>query len=125
MIRMDSVIQIFISVMCIALFVYVVYLVARERLLLKYSLLWLLLSIVILICALFPGPLYSLASGLGFVLTSNFVFLLGLFFLMLIGLSLSVIVSKQTTSIKNLTQRLAIVEEELLAIEGRPDKDED
>ena len=71
---MDSVIQIFISVMCIALFVYVVYLVARERLLLKYSLLWLLLSIVILICALFPGPLYSLASGLGFVLTSNFCF---------------------------------------------------
>lgn len=118
MIRMDSVIQIFISVMCIALFIYVVYLVSRERLLLKYSLLWLLLSIVILICAVFPGPLYSLTSGLGFTLTSNFVFLLGLFFLMLIGLSLSVIVSKQTTSIKNLAQRLAIVEEELLAIEG-------
>ncbi|WP_368286071.1 DUF2304 domain-containing protein [Enorma massiliensis] len=111
---MDSVIQVFISVMCVALFIYVVYLVSRERLLLKYSLLWLLLSIVILICAVFPGPLYSLASGLGFTLTSNFVFLLGLFFLMLIGLSLSVIVSKQTTSIKNLTQRLAIVEEELL-----------
>lgn len=122
---MDSVIQIFVSVMCIALFIYVVYLVSRERLLLKYSLLWLLLSVVILICAVFPGSLYSLASGLGFTLTSNFVFLLGLFFLMLIGLSLSVIVSKQTTSIKNLTQRLAIVEEELLAIEGRPDKDED
>lgn len=111
---MDSVIQVFISVMCVALFIYVVYLVSRERLLLKYSLLWLLLSIVILICAVFPRPLYSLASGLGFTLTSNFVFLLGLFFLMLIGLSLSVIVSKQTTSIKNLTQRLAIVEEELL-----------
>ncbi len=111
---MTLAIRLILVVMCVALLIYVIRLVSRERLLLKYSLLWLLLAIVTLLCAVFPGPVFALARLCGFTLSSNFVFLVGIFFLMLVGLSLSVIVSKQATSIKNLTQRLAIVEKELL-----------
>ena len=43
---------------------------------------------------------------------SNFVFLVGIIILLAIALSLSVVVSKQVLSIKNLTQRIAILEKE-------------
>ncbi|WP_324248894.1 DUF2304 domain-containing protein [Eggerthella lenta] len=88
------VLQIVAIVLCVAFFAYVVHLVARERLLLKYSLLWMALTIAILLCALFPQPLYSISSLLGFETPSNFIFFIGLFFLLAISLSLSSIASK-------------------------------
>lgn len=116
---MAPVIRLLVAAACVLLLCYVIYLVSRERLLLKYSLLWLLLAIVVSLCAIFPDPVFTLARLCGFTLSSNFIFMLGIFFLMLIGLSLSVIVSKQVTSVKNLTQRLAIVEKELLDLTER------
>ena len=95
---------------CFLLLLFVVRLVARERLLLKYSLLWLALGGVLLISALFPEGVFELSLLFGFENASNFIFFLGLFCLLLISLSLSVIVSKQTVMIKNLTQRIAINE---------------
>ena len=95
------VLQIVAIILCVAFFAYVVHLVARERLLLKYSLLWMALTVVIVLCALFPQPLYSISSFLGFETPSNFIFFIGLFFLLAISLSLSSIASKQALMIKN------------------------
>ena len=98
------------SVACLLLFVYVIHLVKRERLQLKYSLLWLALGATVLVLALMPDPLFTLGRMMGFETTSNFIFFTGFMFLLLIALSLSAIVSKQATAIKNLTQRIAIIE---------------
>lgn len=95
------VLQIITIILCIAFFAYVVHLVAQEKLLLKYSLLWMALTVAILLCALFPLPLYQASSLLGFETPSNFIFFIGLFFLLAISLSLSLIVSKQASKIKN------------------------
>ncbi len=101
------------AVACLLLFVYVIHLVKHERLQLKYSLLWLALGASVLVLALIPGPLFTLGQMLGFETTSNFIFFTGFMFLLLIALSLSAIVSKQATAIKNLTQRIAIIECEI------------
>lgn len=101
--------QIFIIAICLIFLVYIVYLVKRKKLLLKYSLLWLALSVVAGLCALFPGPLFSLAVLLGFETASNFIFVIGFFFLLAICLSLSVIASRQTEYIKTLVQDLALL----------------
>ena len=93
------VLQIVAIILCVAFFAYVVHLVARERLLLKYSLLWMALTVVIVLCALFPQPLYSISSFLGFETPSNFIFFIGLFFLLAISLSLSSIASKQAQAL--------------------------
>ncbi|WP_455135977.1 DUF2304 domain-containing protein [Thermophilibacter sp.] len=117
---MSVILQVVIIVFCVLLLAFVVRLVSREQMLLKYSLLWLLLAAVMLVGAFFPHGLFDIAWALGFVSPSNFIFFLGLFFLLAVALSLSVIVSKQTIKIKNLTQRLALLE-----YEGRAQDDAD
>ena len=54
------VLQIVAIILCVAFFAYVVHLVARERLLLKYSLLWMALTVVIVLCACFLSPVLHL-----------------------------------------------------------------
>ncbi len=103
------VLQIVAIVLCFAFLLYVAHLVARERLLLKYSLLWMVLTIIILLCAIFPQPLYGFAHLFGFENPSNFIFFIGLFFLLTIALSLSSIASKQSITIKNLVQEQALL----------------
>ncbi len=98
---------------CLILFIYVIHLVKHERLQLKYSLLWLAFGATVLVLALIPGPLFALGRMLGFETTSNFIFFTGFIFMLLIALSLSAIVSKQAVAIKNLTQRIAIIECEI------------
>ena len=98
---------------CLILFIYVIHLVKHERLQLKYSLLWLAFGATVLVLALIPGPLFVLGRMLGFETTSNFLFFTGFIFMLLIALSLSAIVSKQAVAIKNLTQRIAIIECEI------------
>ena len=110
---MSFILQAVVAVFCVVMLAYVVILVARERLLLKYSLLWLVLCIALLFVALFPQVLFGLSEALGFEAPSNFIFFVGFFCLMAIVLSLSVIASKQTLKIKNLTQRIALIEYEL------------
>ena len=101
-----------IVIACALLLIYVVYLVRRERLQLKYSLLWLAMAVVLLLVSLFPEPLFTLSDMFGFATASNFIFVAGFIFLLTICLVLTSIASKQTVSIKNLTQRIAILENE-------------
>ncbi len=102
-----------VGAVCLLMLVYVFSLVKKEKLLLRYSLLWLALAVVLMLCAIFPGPVFDVAKLFGFATASNFIFVLGFVFLLLICLSLSSVISKQTVSIKNLTQRIALLEKEL------------
>ncbi len=113
------VLQIVAIILCVAFFAYVVHLVARERLLLKYSLLWMTLAVASILVALFPGPLFAVSSALGFETPSNFVFFVALFFLLAICLSLSIIASKQALRIKDLVQQEALIEKRLESLESK------
>lgn len=110
---MNIVSQVTIVTLCVAFLIYVIHLVVKGRLLLKYSLIWMFLAAVILFCAFCPYPVSAISHCLGFDVTSNFVFFVGMAFLLSFCLALSVIASKQSMSIKQLTQRLAIIEKEL------------
>lgn len=84
--------------------------VKKGRLLLKYSLLWLFLSLLLLLCLLFPNLIYRLSAVIGFGVPSNFLFFCTVIVLFAIVLSLSIAISRLLLSVKNLTQRLAIIE---------------
>ena len=99
---------------CLFLACYILLLVKRGKLQLKYSLLWLAMSLIVLVCAVFPNFIFSLAHLAGFQVGSNFLFFIGLVFLIVISLSLTSIVSRQQSAIKNLTQRIAILENEFM-----------
>jgi len=98
--------------------------VAKRRLLLRYSLLWLTLALLVLLGAIFPDVIVLLANLLGFDVPSNFLFFAGLFFLLAICLSLSVVISKQSMRIKNLTQSIALLDGEARRAE-EPKQDEE
>lgn len=109
---MSFVLRCFVAILCLLLFIIVIRLVAKERMLLKYSLLWLFLAVILFCSALFPEIVFSLSGAFGFITPVNFIFLIGLFCLLAISLSLSVVVSRQTIAIKNLVQKLALIEYE-------------
>lgn len=106
-------IQISVGIFCLLLMAYVIRLVMKKRLRLKYSLLWLALSIIALLCAIFPGPIFALAHLFGFVVPSNLVFFLAIFFLLALCLSLTVIVSWQARDIRQLIQEIAVINNQL------------
>ena len=104
--------RIFMVISCVLFIVYIVSLVTKGKLLLKYSLLWLALSFFVCIFSLFPEPIYALSNLLGFELASNFIFIAAVFFLLIIALSLSVIASKQASYTKTLIQEVALLRKE-------------
>ena len=112
---MPLTLRVSVAAACILLVAYVVRLIVSGKLQLKYSLLWLALVLVLLLSALFPQPLCFLSSAMGFATPSNFIFL-GFVFVILIMLSLSLIASKQADAIKNLTQRVALLEKDIESI---------
>ena len=96
----------------------VIRLVSQGKLLLKYSLLWLVLGIVALIIALFPSVAGSISHALGFGLTSNFVFFVVLALLGVICMALTVIVSWQARDIRSLIQQMALLRQQQAARRG-------
>ena len=54
--------------------VYVLRLVSNGKMLLKYSLLWILMCMAALICDLCPQIIYSCSTAIGFVNPANFLF---------------------------------------------------
>lgn len=102
--------QLFVVFVCLVFLIGVVRQIKTGRLLLRYSLLWLVLALVAMLAAIFPDGIYALSDLLGFGTPSNFILFVGVFFLLAICLSLSMIVSRQALKIKGLVQALAILE---------------
>jgi hypothetical protein len=96
----------------------IVYLLRKNALSLKYSLLWLFSATAMLIIGIFPAVLVFISDLLGFTLPSNALFAILLGFVILNLLSLTSIVSKQTEHIKTLVQTNALLEQRIRELEG-------
>lgn len=112
----------FIFLFCILFIVYTLWQVKKNRMMLRYSLIWVLLSVVLFFCALFPEPLAVLAYVLGFQTLSNFVIFIGLFFVLAMCLSYTRAISKKNAQITRLTQQIALLEKRLDDLESRDEK---
>ena len=105
--------RVLIALLFVGILACVFKLISREKLLLKYSLLWIALCALGLICDLFPNLVYWASNLIGFVTPSNFIFHVAIALLLAITLSLSVAASRTVIANKNLTQRVALLEKEL------------
>ena len=88
--------------------VVVIHAVNRRVLQLKYSLIWLLISLCLVIAALFPKIAFGVTALIGIETPSNMIFFLAIIALLGICFSLTVIVSRQEARIKRLVQLLSI-----------------
>lgn len=82
--------------------------VNRKKLWLQYSLVWIVISALMLIVAIFPGIATWIASTMKIETTSNLIYLLAIFALLILTFSLTVIVSKQSQRIKSIVQMVSI-----------------
>lgn len=79
----------------------------KRRIPVKYSLVWMASSLIILLIAVVPGLFIVIAKYLGFVTMSNLVIAMFIFILLMISLTLTVIVSGQRKKITLLIQEVS------------------
>lgn len=98
--------KIFLLIVEVIFFVMIIYNIRRNKLLLKYSLLWLISAFIMTIVIIFPKILKYICMFLGIELISNLVFLLGLFILLMLTFALTIIVSGQNHRIILLVEEI-------------------
>lgn len=81
----------------------------KRRIPVKYSLVWMLSSLIILLIAIVPGLFGIIAKYLGFMTMSNLVIAMFIFILLMISLTLTVIVSGQRKKITLLMQEVSML----------------
>lgn len=107
---MNIILQILLLFVSVFFLVFVLYRVRKGKYLLKYSFVWIVLSVIGVFASCFPQILAIISNSLGFYVTSNFVYFVLIVFLLIWNLILCGILSKQETSIKSLVQELSIVQ---------------
>ena len=108
----------------VAVYFYLVLrLLKKKSLNLKYTLLWLLSGIIMLILAVFPQILNGFATAVGIYEPTNALFAV-IFFCIIIILSLTAIVSKLNEKSKRLIQSIALLEKRVRILENEKDGDE-
>jgi hypothetical protein len=96
--------------------------IIKYKLELKYSLLWLFLSLATIILAVIPRLSFIIAHWFGIETPVNVLFLFGIFVSLMIVFSLTVALSQQMVRIRHLSQELGIYKNELARLQDRVDK---
>ena len=97
---------------------YMVCLIRKRRMELKYALPWLAVSFAALIVDCFPKLLSILADLIGVATPVNALFLVAFLFSISLLFALTVIVSRQSERIKQLVQAAALCEERVKRLES-------
>lgn len=105
--------QMFLIVFVLIFLVLILRLLRKGALELRYSILWFLTGVVLLLLGLFPGIMTQISHILGIYDVTNALFAIALFFILLILLSLTSIVSKLSKQNKEIAQKNALLEKKV------------
>lgn len=105
--------RIFLFSILIFFIILILHTIKKKKLLLKYSLLWLVTSLFMSICILFPQILELICNLLGIKLISNLVLLIGFLILLVLTFILTIIVSEQKKKIILLIEEFSIIKKEI------------
>ena len=110
---------IFLSILCFILLAFVLIVIVKKKMSLKYSLLWIVFALMFLLCLIFHNQIEYISKLFGFEAASNMVFLVGFLLLMTITFALTSIISIQKEKIATLTQELAILKKKVKELDER------
>ncbi len=105
--------QILAATISVALLVYVLELVRRQKLTFKYAFAWLLVSVLAIGVSIFDGIVFAVAAWLGFELPSNFIFFALFCIFILLSLLLTVFLCQQNSRNDAMAQKIGILEMEI------------
>jgi hypothetical protein len=106
-------VSIYAAVAAVILLLVILELIRSRRLQERYSLLWLLTGIVILVLALWRGALGTLSDAVGIHYPPSALFVIGSVFILLVLLHYSTVISDLSERNTKLAQRLALLEQRL------------
>ncbi len=106
-------IQIVIVAVILIALIYIINLIRKNKLDIKYALSWIIVGVIIIIFTCFPAIMISVSKFLGIVSPINMIFFLGFCFSLLILFSLTVALSINSKRVKNLNQKMALLEKEI------------
>ena len=101
---------------------FIVYLMKKGKLEVKYSIIWLAFSLCMILFACFPYTVLILNDIAGVIDPVNFIFFTQIIFILLILLSVSAVISGFSKKIKQLAQANAILEKRVRELEEKMDK---
>jgi hypothetical protein len=99
--------------------VFIIELLRRGILREKFAALWLLVSVALLVLAVFPGVLTRAASLLGIAVPVNLLFFLAAVLLLLVSVQLSYEVSRLEARTRRLAEEVAILRDDVRRLEDR------
>ena len=106
----------------VAFLLFILYLMKKGKLEVKYSIIWLAFSVCMLIFACFPYTVLILNDIAGVIDPVNFIFFTQIIFILLILLSVSAVISGFSKKIKQLAQANAILEKRVRELEEKNDR---
>ena len=109
--------QLYMIIGAVILLAVIFSLLKRGLMSVKYSLLWLLLAVCLVIAAAVPYTVFVLRDMLDIQIPVNLIFLLMFRFVLVVLLSLSVAITQLAEKCKRLTQANAIMEKRLRDLE--------
>ena len=119
----SSTLRIFMLLAILIYFAILAVLVRKNSLRLKYSLLWFLAGLVMLILAVWPQLLYGFSKLVGISMPVNALYAFMFFFVIIILVALTSIASALNDKVKTLCQQQAILEERIRELEKRCGKE--
>lgn len=106
---MNDILRLAVIIFALFLFIMITYILKKGRMPIKYSLVWYFADLVILICAIFPVFMSSMAKFIGFEYLSNMVLCMLILILIFISIILTIIIAGQTTKINLLMQEVSLL----------------
>ena len=101
---------------------FILYLMKKGKLEVKYSIIWLAFSLCMIVFACFPYTVLILNDIAGVIDPVNFIFFTQIIFILLILLSVSAVISGFSKKIKQLAQANAILEKRVRELEEKLNK---
>lgn len=87
--------------------------IRKNKLDLKYALLWIGVTVVFILLALIPQVIVLASAIIGIEVASNALFLIGIIFAYAILFSLTVALSRTSSKVKEIVQELGLLKNEL------------
>ena len=115
-------IYVLIRIIAIIFFIYVLGLIVKEKLKIKYFVLWLGYSLVLILVSFNVNFIEFISNELNIYYAPSTIFLIGLIFLMVYILHLSIVITKQDKYIVNLVQEVSLLKQRVLKNEESLDE---
>ena len=112
------------AIIALLILLFVIELIREEKLMFKYALGWIVISLLAIFFTIFDKILFKLSEFFGFELTSNFIFFSLLTIFVFITLFITIFLCQQNNHNDKIAQKLGILEFEIDQLKKEKDKEQ-